>query len=122
MTTPAPGPNLENRLRVLAESTITLSTNVDRLVETVRIAQKVQRRLAGVLIAMVLVVAGMLVTGYQVRANTRTMHEVQCNLYGLFIGSLNDPDPERVDTPKEREAFERAKALILADYAALGCR
>lgn len=115
------GPNLEARLTMLIESTTSLSDSVERLVETVRITQRVQRRLAIGLVVLVVVVVCMILLGAQVRSNTRTMHQVQCNLYGLFVGSLENPDPGQVDTPEKRERFEKAKALILADYDALNC-
>lgn len=51
----------------------------------------------------------------------RTSEEVLCPLYGLFLASVKNPDPERVDTPKERKQYAGYLKIIQTGYDALGC-
>lgn len=52
----------------------------------------------------------------------RTSDRVLCPLYGVFLTSIENPRPDQVDTPEEREAFAAAARTIRDGYSALDCQ
>lgn len=121
--------SVEDKLTQILAAVTTLS---GELIETNRDLKKIKtsntrvKRLAiGLTISFLL---DALVTGLFIH-NALVLNDVSdkqnstsCDLYGLFLPSIQNPDPSQVDTPEKRKAFENAAKVILANYATLNCK
>lgn len=120
--------SVSDDLRALVRTNVKLAKEVKDLRDAVildRVILKRQRRLTrwmGLVVFGLAILAGNLVYwSFQVQSTQDDLRSTSCDLYGLFITSLQNPDPEQIDTPEKKAQFEESAKVIFDIYDSLKC-